>query len=537
MIPLEFPRCFLYRSLAAALLVLAAACSSGRSELNVLLITLDTQRADYISVYNPGESKTPRIDALAENGVVFENAFTPIPITLPAHAALFYSRPPHSLNIYNNGQVFQPSAGSVSLAEVFSGRGYATAAFTSLGVLQKRFGLDRGFIEYLDEPHAHRWYLDADEINQRVFAWMDRRAPDPFFLWIHYSDPHDPYAPPGLPPDLRILLNGELHSELCVRRRENLSMRFRLQPGENVIRLESLSPFPVPRDDTRFSFNDIVFTLPEGSRMRLHDLTLLSRRDAQVLALKDTGEIRILNPGGPAWLKIEAQANINLFPSESVNGYREETEFLDGAIGRLLDRLERDGLLKNTLILLVGDHGEGLGEYSDSRGEAHFGHVHYLQDIYVRIPLIFIDPENPGKDRRRSRPASLPDVAPTILKRLGWRVPDPWSGRDLFDEPGEASPPLFFETFAPEAAFHGFALLTARWRLIFYPAKREFILYDRRVDPEETRNVFREYSELPEIGDLTRELTRRAADVLEHKTDIPLDEKSREMLKSLGYIR
>jgi len=526
----------LLRSGAAGCLLLAAACSSPPPRDNVLLITLDTQRSDFISAYGPGPAATPHIDRLVERGVLFTNAFSPIPITLPAHAALFYSQPPHRLGVYNNGQVFHPAEGASSLAEVFERRGYTTAAFVSLGVLHSRFGLNRGFAHYRDTPHNTRWYLDAGEINQRVGEWLDDDPMEPFFLWIHYSDPHDPYAPPGLPPDLRIYLNGERNRDLVARRRERLEMAFPLRPGKNIIRFESLRPFPVPRDDYRFSLNDIIFRHPEGIRLTFRDLALLSRGDAQILAIKDTGEIHIHNPEDAASLEITAQVNINLFPSESIDGYRAETEYLDSRIGRLTDRFVRDGRMEHTIILLAGDHGEGLGEYIDPRGEAHFGHVHYLQDIYVRVPMIYIDPSGPA-GLRVDHPVSLIDIAPTLVNRMNWKIPERWSGRDLLEEHDARGDPVFFETYTPEAARETFAMLAPPWHLIFIPEKREFRLYDRRTDPREKQDIFSRMRGLPEIQALTRELARRAASILDHKRDVPLDAKSREMLKSLGYIK
>ncbi len=75
---------------------------------NVILITLDTHRADYVSAYNPEKSKTPNIDFFAQKGILCENCYSLIPITAPAHASLFYSMPPHLINLYNNGEVFLP---------------------------------------------------------------------------------------------------------------------------------------------------------------------------------------------------------------------------------------------------------------------------------------------------------------------------------------------------------------------------------------------------------------------------------------------
>ena len=85
------------------------------SDKNVILITLDTQRADYISAYNSSKASTPHIDYFAENGILFRNCYSPIPITAPAHAVNFYSLPPHELKAYNNGQTFHSTRRVISL--------------------------------------------------------------------------------------------------------------------------------------------------------------------------------------------------------------------------------------------------------------------------------------------------------------------------------------------------------------------------------------------------------------------------------------
>ncbi|MGB6864160.1 MAG: sulfatase-like hydrolase/transferase, partial [Candidatus Aminicenantaceae bacterium] len=184
--------------------------------LNVILITLDTQRADYISAFNSAKASTPNIDSLAGKGIIFTNCYSPIPITVPAHGSLFYSLLPHDLTLYNNGQIFKNEKKLTSLAQIFKKRGYRTAGFVSLGVLSAKFRLADGYDTYIDRHPENRWYLHAEEVNDRVFPWLDKNRENRFFVWIHYSDPHDPYAPPSIPPDLRISFNGQFYTDLCL---------------------------------------------------------------------------------------------------------------------------------------------------------------------------------------------------------------------------------------------------------------------------------------------------------------------------------
>ncbi|MBN2408529.1 MAG: sulfatase-like hydrolase/transferase, partial [Candidatus Aminicenantes bacterium] len=128
---------------------LPACRPSSRTE-NVILITLDTQRADFISAYDSSHASTPRIDRLAREGTLFRNAYSLIPITLPSHGSIFFSEPPHGLRNYNNGQKIALKRARPSFVNQFRKKGYATAAFVSLGVLKREFGLEQGFEHYED---------------------------------------------------------------------------------------------------------------------------------------------------------------------------------------------------------------------------------------------------------------------------------------------------------------------------------------------------------------------------------------------------
>lgn len=189
------------------LFLVFASCSKNPQNDNFVLITLDTQRADHISAYDSSKANTPHIDSLADSGTLFKNCYSLIPITLPSHASLFFSQPPHRIKNYNNGQVILNKLKRPSLATLFKKNGYQTAAFISLGVLKSQFGLAEDFDVYGDEFPENRWYKSAGEINSEVFNWLDGTKDQKFFAWIHYSDPHDPYCPPDMPDDFTIYLN------------------------------------------------------------------------------------------------------------------------------------------------------------------------------------------------------------------------------------------------------------------------------------------------------------------------------------------
>jgi choline-sulfatase len=194
-----------------ALACLLACCADGVPEAppNVLLISIDTLRADRLGCYGATAVETPALDALAKRGVRFENAFTPVPLTLPAHWTLHTGVEPWHHGVVDNGMT-PAGAPAATLAERLSAAGYETAAFVASFVLHSTFGLDRGFALYDDGPAADA-ALDqlghatapADERVGRALRWLQKSraggAPParPFFLWLHLFDPHAPYQPPS----------------------------------------------------------------------------------------------------------------------------------------------------------------------------------------------------------------------------------------------------------------------------------------------------------------------------------------------------
>ncbi|MCU0236815.1 MAG: sulfatase-like hydrolase/transferase [Acidobacteria bacterium] len=168
---------------------------------NVLVITLDTTRADHLGAYGYAAARTPNLDRLAAAGVVFENASTSVPLTLPAHATLFTGRHPIATRVRNNGNYFLPES-ETTLAEVLSHRGYDTRAVVSAFVLLSKFGLNQGFSIYDDSLDTHemirnyRSEIPAAMVFEKFSAWLDGSAGRPFFYWLHFYDPHTPYRPP-----------------------------------------------------------------------------------------------------------------------------------------------------------------------------------------------------------------------------------------------------------------------------------------------------------------------------------------------------
>ena len=183
--------------LPLSILLLAGAlhaADTGRP--NVLLITLDTTRADYLSSYGFQLPTTPHLDALAERGVRFSDATSQIPLTGPSHATILTGLYPHQHGAIRNGVPLLE--GIPTLAERLSAQGYRTAAFVSGWTLRRNLsGLARGFDIY-DDRMEDRYHLVnsqrfAHQVTPPALEWLRNNARRPFFLWVHYFDPHSPY--------------------------------------------------------------------------------------------------------------------------------------------------------------------------------------------------------------------------------------------------------------------------------------------------------------------------------------------------------
>jgi arylsulfatase A-like enzyme len=168
----------------------------------VVLITIDTLRADHLGAYG-GSVATPKLDRLAAEGVVVENAYTSVPSTGPAHASLLTGRYPWNHGTLKNAIPMDPTR--PTLADWLHQRGIATAAIVSSYILHPRFGFHQGFDSYRFEPteeylwrgkQRDRFWTRGEHTTRAANAWLTEHGSEPFFLWLHYFDPHTPYHPP-----------------------------------------------------------------------------------------------------------------------------------------------------------------------------------------------------------------------------------------------------------------------------------------------------------------------------------------------------
>jgi arylsulfatase A-like enzyme/predicted Zn-dependent protease len=176
--------------------------ANGETDWNLLLITLDTTRQDHLGCYGYRPSPSPNLDNLARQGVIFERAVSPVPITNPSHSTMMTGLNPYEHGVRNNGSFVLPES-QVTLAEVLSAEGYATGATVAAYPVEATFGLGQGFDTYNDDFEMKSRYLDggvleryANKVTDISLAWIETHRQEPFFHWAHYYDPHFPYEPP-----------------------------------------------------------------------------------------------------------------------------------------------------------------------------------------------------------------------------------------------------------------------------------------------------------------------------------------------------
>lgn len=501
---------------------------------HLFLITLDTMRADAVD-YAPGGA-TPNLAALAAAGVRFDNAYSVIPITSPSHAAMFYSQPPHVLKLYNNGQA--RSLAQPSLAEVMKRAGYATGAVVSLAVLQREFGLDKGFDHYLENFAPGLWYRSAEEVNRDALALVDRLRAGRSFVWLHYSDPHEPYFPPGGSARFTVSCGGKILHRGPSRQQPVLRLPLELRPGTTVVTLETEPPEILgPGDFTGVALSDLsVQALEPGAAIDLEPSADLERRGERfgwvtLQSAATRSSLRLTLRGDrPCRAELAFKYQVKIGDEAKRRGYESEVRYLDAQLGRLFAHLRATGVFKHSLFLVMGDHGEGLGEYG-----GHFGHIHYLNKVYTHVPFFLSGAGVSARGARQGLVSNL-NVAPTLLARAGIRRPRHMSGRDALQA---AEPRLFLETYSPEAYFDSFAAVHYPWQVVFHPGRseRQMEFFDLRQGPHGTVDLQAAPDPSGRRPEMTRTVLRLSRIITANKRrQGNLDQKTMDTLKSLGYL-
>jgi len=517
------------RTLTVALLAGLLACRpnepaapSGATS-NVLLIVIDTLRADMLSCYG-GPVATPNIDALASSGVLFRRAYAHAPMTMPSHSSMFTSLLPSEHGARLNAEVLPGD--NTTLAEVLHDAHRHTAAFVSLGVLTADYGTAQGFDEFYDFFETN-WWKDANEMNRQILPWLEGGPTEPFFLWTHYSDPHEPYSPPGTEYGrMKAVLDGKDASEIVLDGTVQ-DLPLELDAGEHEIVFEPaggkghpLSLWQVLVADVDLSCGQRCTEKPGVATWSSFSLSLPGS-----LILRNSTQATVATELSLRAMKPE--------PGEVFRQrYQGEVAYVDQEVGRLLDLLHRSGLDERTLVVLTADHGEGLGDHGLG------GHAEQLYDTLLRVPLIVSFPGRVPAGRAIEQPVAHVDLLPTVLDLLG--IPDgaKRDGRSLvplIDSKEMPSVPIFAETFRPQAPKNLQAVVVDGYKMIRTLGEKRVELYDLAADPGELDDLA---DEQPEIARRLLRMTR--ARIREHSRRSPartLSPEEQKKLRALGYLQ
>ena len=502
----------------------------------IVLVTFDTLNVLFTGPYGDGVELTPELDRFAAEGVVFENAYTRVPITLPAHASLLTGIEPRDLGVMLNGDYLVDEF--VTLPELLSQAGYRTAAFTSLGVLSSKFNIGQGFDHY-DDEQPRRWYRTADEVVAAADAWVTANRDAPFFAWLHLSDPHEPYLRKGAPPDLRLLIDDQEVGRWTLASKESFSTRVTVPPGRHLLTWE---PLREPRADdgeaTALVLEMVAdrgleelmpdaFAATEGEHWLYEPLTLeIENRNAEPieLALAFTGRIN-----APP-------------PSEVFEEYEVEVAFADEQLGLFRRRLEELELDDDTLWVLSSDHGEGLFHHG-AIGHATTGHEDQL-----RILCILRGPGLPAGLRLTGQPILTEDLMPTLIDLLGLRHRSRVSGRSqsgCWRRRGCPEPRRWWAYGASASREEITALAGYDWpiKLLWHKSGRSGA-FDVAADPREEQNIAGgrgrrpdpRLAELMDFNDRIPQEIRAIQRAIDERSLGELSAEREEMLKSLGYL-
>ena len=526
------------------ILILSGCYRSGSKPDYVFLITLDTTREDHVLLETEDNHLTPNLAALAAGGQYFDNAYALIPITLPSHYAMFYSRHPYQLNIYNNGQTSRIRF--PSLTEVLKNNGYAAGAVISLGSVGKKYGLGKGFDHYIENyRRPYLWYKSAGEVNKDAFPLIKKLKGQKAFFWIHYSDPHEPYFPPAYKGKFNLHFNRENIFSCLSAERAYIKKELQIDPGKNILSFNTVLPAQFRRNADlsvkAVGYENLTWTIPDSSQPLIeitypNEWTGAENDSAQPQPFHSPpgySEVTIMNHGAAA-VPVQLTFVYRLLLSETTaqHLYQEEIRYMDSQIGAFVEFLKSESLYDKSAFVIMGDHGEGLGEYRGC-----IGHIHYLNKIFTKVPLILTGPGIDTKKTPRRRLVSNLNIAPTILDLLDISKPTSMLGTSLFKS-GKSNK-LLLETYAPEAYSDAFSLIDYPYQIIFYSGREQekMELIHLENDFAGIRNI---------IGTANPKIRKKMIQAIQDivpglmeakKNKSQLSEEDIEILKSLGYIR
>ncbi len=379
-----------------------------KNHLNVVLITLDTTRSDYVDTGNGARAFTPALKNFSRKSIVFERAYCTIPQTLPSHLSILTSYFPHECGVYSNQ--YDYDGRHLMLQQLLEKKGYMTAAVISLGTLASSTGIAQGFTIFRENLNPGQvFYTTAERVTQEALQLLNQVKKEKFFLFLHYSDPHSPYAPPRVQGRFKIEIDGKTAAEFNAHQGAILRKQWEIPNGLHQIRFTG----DPPEDFEGFVLRRLEFT--SSCSVSFENIEYSTQHYGGSHLLKgNQGTIRIKCQGHkPGSVKL-FQVIPLLTLKAAVNYYRREVEYMDRYVGKFLHTLEKEKLLDHTIVVITSDHGEGLGER-----ERYFGHVRYLNQQFIHVPLIIYFPGM--KPKRISTPVSLVGISPTLLEFMNYQ--------------------------------------------------------------------------------------------------------------------
>jgi arylsulfatase A-like enzyme len=430
-------------------------------KVNILLITIDTVRADYLGCYGNQQMKTPNIDRIAQRGVLFKTAVCEMPVTTPSHASILTSLEPRVHGILTNSWTIRTTI--TTLPEILKTKGYTTAGFVSVFHLGRTLGFAQGFDTFDD--HFDGLQRNATQVTDVTLNWLAKNQKKPWFIWLHYFDAHTPYEPPA--------------------------QFANLYPDAN-------------------NGSKIYASFSQLSAMEEHKCTPTEKDIAHMKAL-----------------------------------YSGEISYIDAEFGRLMTNLHQQGILNNTIIILVADHGECFdhGIYAN--------HDQSLYEHAIRVPLLIAGPKSllPQEKQINTLVRTI-DIMPTILAITKIKSETFMQGKNLLPlvrgtNPGTTGFAVIERRYYQNQqdcirrhipVGERYAVRTDKWKYIwseFAPLE----LYDLEQDPDEANNLIKNHPEMK--AELQQDLDKWLADnnKLRQWAFQKIDEQTAEQLRSLGYIQ
>lgn len=375
---------------------------------NLIYISLDTTRFDFVNTGNGSRAYTPALKEFSKDALVFTRAFAAVPETLPSHLSVFTSYSPHQLGVLHNHSRYRNTY--PLLQEVLKANHYTTYGVISLISLVEP-GFWKGFDEFnreLCSREVEHQFVTADKISQAAMRKLDVLAKKKFFMFVHYSDPHYPYGPPTVKATLNIYLDDKKIARLNPYRGGILPRRT-LTPGTHRFRFEMESGFP--------DFKGLgIIELTKGLPVKSKSQNIAFREDIFSGCHFMSGERGWINLTCAQSEDIHLQILPRLKKGGAIRMYQKEVEFMDRHLGRFIRHIKKRGLMKKTIVVVFSDHGEGLGERDN-----YFGHVDYLNQQFIRVPLVIHIPGKKGQII--DTPVSLSGLSSTILELLNLSAP------------------------------------------------------------------------------------------------------------------